>query len=118
MKTMLKAFGVITTAGLALAGCGTLTVNPIVQYVDDTATTTAIKAQLATEAGIGSMTGVGVRTADDVVVLTGTVANDSERQRIERVARRIAGDNRVTSELRVAGGPSETAAARTPTAQK
>jgi osmotically-inducible protein OsmY len=113
MKRIRRTIGVAAAAGLALTGCGTMTVNPIVQFVDDTATTTAIKTRLATEAGIGSMTGVNVRTADDVVWLTGTVASEAQRQRVDAIARRIAGDNRVVDQLNVADSPSAS-----PTAQK
>ena len=106
MKRTLRSIGALATAALALAGCGTMTVNPLVQFFDDSGTTTAIKTRLATEGGIGSLTGIGVRTRDDVVTLTGTVADDSERQRVEAIARRVAGDNRVISELKVANSAS------------
>jgi osmotically-inducible protein OsmY len=106
MKRTLRSIGALATAALALAGCGTMTVNPLVQFLDDSGTTTAIKTRLATEGGIGSLTGIGVRTRDDIVTLTGTVADDTERQRAEAIARRIAGDNRVISELKVANSAS------------
>ena len=106
MKRTLRSIGALATAALALAGCGTMTVNPLVQFFDDSGTTTAIKTRLATEGGIGSLTGIGVRTRDDVVTLTGTVADDTERQRVEAIARRVAGDNRVLSELKVANSAS------------
>ena len=100
MKTTLRSLGALTVTVL-LTGCGTMSVNPLVQFLDDTGTTTQIKSKLATEAGVGSVTGIGVHTRDDMVTLTGTVASDAERLRIENVARRVAGDNRVISELRV-----------------
>jgi hyperosmotically inducible periplasmic protein len=119
MNRMRKSVAVLAAAaGLALAGCGTMTVNPIAQFVDDSATTTAIKSRLATEAGLGSMTGIGVRTSDDVVWLTGTVSDEAERQRVEAIARRIAGDNRVVSELSVANTASASPSSQKPTAQK
>lgn len=102
MKTTLRSLCALVTVAAAAAGCGTMTMNPIVQYLDDTSTTTAIKTRLATDAGMGSLTGVGVSTHDDLVRLTGTVADDATRQHVEAIARRIAGDNRVVSELRVA----------------
>jgi osmotically-inducible protein OsmY len=79
-----------------------MSVNPIAQFIDDTGTTTAIKTRLAAESSVGSLTGIHVQTRDDVVRLSGTVADESERARVESIARRIAGDNRVVSELRVA----------------
>jgi len=106
MKTTLRSIGALAAVALALAGCGTMTVNPIAQFLDDTGTTTAIKSRLATEGGIGSLTGIGVQTRDDVVRLTGTVADEAERARVESIARRIAGDNRVVSELRLTSSAS------------
>lgn len=102
MKTTLRTLGVLLTVAATTAGCGTMSVNPVVQYLDDTATTTAIKSRLATSAGMGSLTHVGVSTRDDVVRLTGTVADDATRRHVESIARNIAGDNRVVSELQVA----------------
>src|SRR2546428_1649986 len=106
MKRTLRSIGALATAALALAGCGTMTVNPLVQFFDDSGTTTAIKTRLATEGGIGSLTGIGVRTRDDVVTLTGTVADDTERQRVEAIARRVAGDNPGLSQLQGAHNPA------------
>jgi len=118
MKTTLRSIGALAAVALALAGCGTMTVNPIAQFLDDTGTTTAIKSRLATEGGIGSLTGIGVQTRDDVVRLTGTVADESERARVESIARRIAGDNRVVSELRVTNSASASVSADTQPAPK
>lgn len=101
MKTTLRSIAALAAVAGALTGCGTMTVNPIAQFIDDSGTTTAIKTRLATEGGIGSLTGVGVSTRDDVVRLTGSVATNAERQQVEAIARRIAGDNRVISELKV-----------------
>jgi hypothetical protein len=102
MKRTLRALGVLAAVAVVQAGCGTMTVNPVVQFVDDTATTTAIKTRLATEAGLGSVRTVGVSTHHDMVYLTGSVPDETTRQQVEAIARRIAGDNRVVSELHVA----------------
>ena len=101
MKTTLRSIAALAAVAVALGGCGTVTVNPIAQFIDDSATTTAVKTRLATEGSIGSLAGIGVSTRDDVVRLTGTVATQAERQQVETIARRIAGDNRVMSELKV-----------------
>jgi hypothetical protein len=105
-RTTLRSLGALMTIAATAAGCGTMSVNPIVQYLDDTSTTTAIKARLASDAGMGSLTGIGVATRDDVVRLTGTVADDAQRRYVETIARGIAGDNRVISELQVASSVS------------
>ena len=111
MKTTLRSIAALAVLAVALAGCGTMTVNPIAQFLDDSATTTAIKTRLATEGSLGSLTGIGVSTRDDVVRLTGTVATNAERQQVESIARRIAGDNRVASELQVTESVSASPAA-------
>ena len=122
MTTRLRSIAALVAVTIAASGCGTMGVNPIVQYLDDTGTTAAIKTRLATE-NFRSLTGIGVSTRDDVVYLTGSVADDSERQRVETIARRVAGDNRVVSELRVSNAASasvsaESASVPTPAIQK
>jgi BON domain len=112
MKTTLRSLGALAVIVL-VTGCGTMSVNPLVQFLDDTGTTTEIKRKLAAEAGLRSVTGIGVHTRDDMVTLTGTVATDAERLQIENIARRVAGDNRVISDLRV-----ENTVAASPAAEK
>jgi osmotically-inducible protein OsmY len=51
-----------------------------------------------------------------MVTLTGTVADETERQRIAEIARQIAGDNKLVDALTVAGSPA--AAPRGPATQK
>jgi osmotically-inducible protein OsmY len=111
MTRMIRGVGVLGTAALALAGCASLS-EPFVQLVNDSSMTTAIKTRLATDAHLSTLTAVGVHTSQDMVRLTGTVADEAERQRVETIARRLAGDNRVVSELQVAGAPSAAARAQ------
>jgi osmotically-inducible protein OsmY len=101
MTRMIHRVVVIGTAVLALTGCAMT--EPFVQLVNDSQMTTQIKTRLATDAHLSTLTAVGVHTSNDVVRLTGTVADDAERQRVESIARSLAGDNRVVSELQVAG---------------
>ena len=61
---------------------------------------------------------MGAEYHDDVVTLTGTVADDTERQRVEAIARRVAGDNRVLSELKVANSASASVTTDMPPAPK
>jgi osmotically-inducible protein OsmY len=112
MARLIRALGVLGTATLALAGCSSLT-ESLVQLTNDASMTTAIKTRLATDTRVRSLTGIGVTTDEDQVRLTGTVADEAERQRVETIARGLAGDNRVVSTLRVAGD-----AAASPRAQK
>jgi osmotically-inducible protein OsmY len=110
MTRLLRALGVLTVT-LALTGCASVG-DPVVQFLNDSSTTTEIKTKLAMGAP-ASIATIGVHTTDDVVRLTGTVADEAERQRVEGIARNIAGANRVVSELKVASSP-----AAAPRAQK
>jgi hyperosmotically inducible periplasmic protein len=110
MARLIRALGVLGTVALAVAGCGSLT-ESLVHAVGDTAVTTEIKTEIAKTEGMGTLTNIGVNTDEDRVRLTGMVADDAQRQRVETIARRLAGDNRVISELTVEG--SAAASART-----
>ena len=101
---------------LALAGCTAGMRLSTEQVLSDAAMTTAIKSKLAREERLGTLTDIGVSTTDDMVTLTGTVAGETERQRIAGIARQIAGDNRLVDALTVAGSPA--AAPRGPATQK
>jgi osmotically-inducible protein OsmY len=110
MTRLTRSLGVLA-ATLVLTGCASLR-DPFVQFMNDSSTTTEIKTRLAMDAPTSVAT-IGVHTTDDMVRLTGTVPDEAERQRVEAVVRNIAGDNRVISELKVAGSP-----AASPRAQK
>ena len=104
MTRLTRSLGALAVV-LALTGCTSLR-EPIVQFFHDSSTTTAIKTRLAMDGRPSRITSIGVQTSDDMVRLTGTVADEAERQRVEAIARNVAGDNRVISALRVAGTPS------------
>jgi osmotically-inducible protein OsmY len=78
--------------------------------VNDVTTTSTIKTRLARMQGMSTMTQVRVTTRDDMVYLTGTVADEAERKRIDAIARDVAGDNRVVNNLAVTRGAAVGAA--------
>ncbi len=86
-----------------VAGCGVLDRQAIGQMYDDLSMTAAIKRRLATEEGLGTLRHVNVSTDEDMVTLTGAVADKATRARIDRLVRNIAGHNRVINRLRVEG---------------
>jgi osmotically-inducible protein OsmY len=88
-------------AAVLLGGCA-LAEAPR-QLALDAATTTTLKSRLATSEGMTTLFHVHVRTTDDMVRLTGSVPDEAARQRIDALARDVAGDNRVTNELTVNG---------------
>lgn len=103
-----------TVVGIAvlLSGCSLVTDVSPGQLVNDVSTTTTLKSRLATTEGLGSLANVHVRTVNDMVYLTGTVRDEATRERIEKLARRVAGDNRVTDQLQIEGEPSQARAVR------
>jgi osmotically-inducible protein OsmY len=98
---MRSRFTLVATLVLALAGC-----SATEQLLSDAAMTTAIKTRLANEEGLGSLTDISVTTTDDLVTVSGTVADEAERQRIAEIARKMAGDNKFVNALRVPGSPA------------
>jgi len=108
---MIRRSTLVVAIVLALSGC-----TATEQLLSDAAMTTAIKTKLANAEGIGTLSDISVDTTDDLVTVSGTVADETERQRIAEIARKIAGDNKFVDALRVVGSPS--AAPRDTTGQK
>jgi osmotically-inducible protein OsmY len=98
---MIRRFTLVAAMALVLSGC-----SATEQLLSDAAMTTAIKTKLANAEGIGTLKDISVDTTDDLVTVSGTVADETERQRIADIARRIAGDNKFVDALRVVGSPS------------
>lgn len=90
----------------ATGGCSAAT-QTFVQTVNDSIMTSTVKSRLASAEGLDTVTGVSVRTQDDMVYLSGTVGDGETRDRIDALVRDIAGHNRVTNELAVRGAPAQ-----------
>lgn len=102
-RRMLLGLALIT---LVSSGCSAAT-QGFVQAVNDSVLTSTVKSRLAGAEGLDTLTGVSVRTRDDMVYLSGTVVDAQTRDRIDTLVRDVAGYNRVTNELRVRGTPAE-----------
>jgi hyperosmotically inducible periplasmic protein len=96
----------VALIALVSSGCSAAT-QGFVQVVNDSVLTSTVKSRLASAKGLGTLTGVSVRTREDMVFLSGTVPDEQTRDRIDTLVRDIAGYNRVTNELRVSGRPAE-----------
>jgi len=97
----------IVAAALLLSGCSLVSDMSPGQMLNDVTTTTTIKSRLAASEGMATLTSVHVRTDNDMVHLTGTVEDEATRQRIDKVARGVAGDNRVNNQLQIGTDRSE-----------
>jgi osmotically-inducible protein OsmY len=60
-----------------------------------------VKAKLASDVGLSTVTTVDVRTTGDVVTLRGTVSTLEQKQHAEQAALQVAGVRRVVNELTV-----------------
>lgn len=82
-----------------LAACKT-TSSPRTQ-VDDAAIKTSVKAKLAADVRLSTLTNVEVNSTNGVVTLAGKVRSDEERRMAGEVARSVDGVVRVNNELQV-----------------
>ena len=82
MTRRIISIAVIAAIAVALAGCSTFGIDPE-QVLSDAAMTTAIKSRLAKDERLSTLTDIGVSTTDDMVTVRGTVADETERQRID-----------------------------------
>lgn len=112
----------IITGGLALSGCHQKQPSPgqqmkqgadefgagavkkasqVGQVVADSAITTKIKTQLATDEGL-SGSSIGVQTKNGIVTLSGTVNSKALRERAGQIASNTDGVKGVNNEIKVA----------------
>ena len=82
-----------------VAGCKTTT-SPGRQ-VDDAAIKTAVKAKLAADVKLSTLTNIDVNSTNGVVTLSGQVRDESDRMQAVAVARSVDGVVRVNNELQV-----------------
>jgi len=82
-----------------VAGCKTTT-SPGRQ-VDDAAIKTAVKAKLAADVKLSTLTNIDVNSTNGIVTLSGQVRDESDRVAAVAVARSVDGVVRVNNELQV-----------------
>jgi osmotically-inducible protein OsmY len=83
----------------AVSGCKT-TSSPGRQ-IDDAGIKTAVKAKLAADVKLSTLTNIEVNSTNGVVTLAGQVNDESDRIQAERVTRTVDGVVRVNNELQV-----------------
>ena len=101
MKNIQRAATALATIVLlaGLAACKT-TSSPRRQ-VDDGAIKASVKAKLAADVRLSTLTNVEVNSTDGVVTLAGKVRSEEERRMAGEVARSVDGVVRVNNELLV-----------------
>jgi hyperosmotically inducible periplasmic protein len=84
---------------VAAAACKT-TSSPGRQ-IDDASIKTAVKAKLAADVKLSTLTNIEVNSTNGVVTLAGQVRDESDRIQAEQVARSVDGVVRVNNELQI-----------------
>jgi hyperosmotically inducible periplasmic protein len=71
------------------------------RQVDDAAIKTAVKAKMAADVKLSTLTNIEVNSTNGVVTLSGQVRDESDRAQAVAVARSVDGVVRVNNELQV-----------------
>jgi osmotically-inducible protein OsmY len=95
---ILQAVAVLVLVGF-VASCKT-TSSPGRQ-VDDAAIKTAVKAKLAADVRLSTLTNIEVNSTNGIVTLAGQVRDETDRTQAAAVARSVDGVVRVNNELQV-----------------
>lgn len=86
---------------LLFGGSGAYAAQSAGGVVDDSVITTSVKAELAKDVRLGTLTGIEVNTTKGVVTLAGKVRNAEEKLLAEKVAKSIDGVQKVNNNLQV-----------------
>jgi osmotically-inducible protein OsmY len=71
------------------------------RQIDDAAIKTAVKAKMAADVRLSTLTNIEVNSTNGVVTLSGQVENESDRAQAMRVARSVDGVVKVNNELQI-----------------
>ena len=71
------------------------------RQIDDASIKTAVKAKLAADVKLSTLTNIEVNSTNGVVTLAGMVRDESDRIQAETVARSVDGVVRINNELQV-----------------
>lgn len=97
---MLRTFTLLTTMLVALAGCSVVSgERSLNQYTDDASITASVKSQLIRSNEVPASR-VSVETDKGVVLLSGFVTNNSQKQAAERIAGSTKGVKKVVNSLK------------------
>jgi osmotically-inducible protein OsmY len=98
-RTLFGAALALAVISAPLIGCSsTPTSQSTGEYIDDSAITTKVKAELAGDSGLSSFA-ISVETYDRVVQLSGFVNTEAVKARAAQVAAGVAGVRSVRNDL-------------------
>ena len=103
--TMLRRFGgiflavAVLAAGVLATGCKTTTTAGTQR--DDTAIKVSVKAKLAADVRLSTLTNIEVNSTNGIVTLAGKVHNQDEKRFAEQVTKSVKGVVKVNNELQL-----------------
>jgi hyperosmotically inducible protein len=104
-ESMKNRFGMVLRIAAVLALVSFVgackTTSSAGRQVDDASIKTAVKAKLAADVKLSTLTNIEVNSTNGVVTLAGQVRDESDRVQAERVARTVDGVVNVNNELQV-----------------
>jgi len=92
----------LAVIGTALIGAGCRTNETPEQQVRDAKITADVKSKLAADLGASTVTNISVNVTNDIVTLSGTVHNSTEKSRAAALAQAIPQVVRVNDDLQIA----------------
>ena len=101
VKRVRSMLGIAAMVVLAAYVAGCKTTTSAGTQVDDASIKTSVKAKLAADVKLSTLTNIEVNSTNGVVTLAGQVDNPDQRKLAEQVARTVDGVVRVNNELQV-----------------
>jgi osmotically-inducible protein OsmY len=101
LMSIVLLLGFAVLVGLSVASYAAESVGNV---VDDTIITTTVKAELAKDVRLGTLTDIEVSATQGVVTLAGKVHNSEEKAMVEQKVRGVTGVVKVNNELQIQKG--------------
>ncbi len=103
MKNLFRSISVLValTVALMVFGASCKTTSSPSRQVDDAAIKASVKAKLAADVKLSTLTNIEVNSTNGVVTLAGMVNDESDRIAAENVARSVDGVVRVNNNLQI-----------------
>ena len=98
LMSIVLFLGFVVLVGLSVASYAAESVGNV---VDDTVITTTVKAELARDVRLETLTDIEVSTTQGVVTLAGKVHNSEEKTMVEQKVRGVTGVVKVNNELQI-----------------
>ena len=98
---MFRTIGMAAAALLLFGACQSMTGETAGQNIDDSSTTTAVKAKLSADDKVADMTRVHVKTVRGIVTLDGVVPNEATKERVFDLATSVNGVRGVHNNLQI-----------------